>query len=308
MKLKNIISTQQCLDKNFLDKLFALTAKMEKDDKAGKLKKTLSGKILACVFYEPSTRTRFSFESAMHKLGGQVITTESASHFSSVTKGETLQDSVKIISGYADAIVLRHNVEGSAKIAADASAIPVINAGDGIGDHPTQGLLDVYTIKKELGKLENLKVGFIGDLLYGRTVHSLMYFLALYRGVKFYCISPKQLKLPKKYTDYLKKNNVKFEELEKLESVVKEMDILYVTRIQQERFKTKKEYEKYKGCYVIDKKILAKLKKDARIMHPLPRVNEISIEVDSDPRAAYFRQAKNGLYIRMALLQMIFKN
>jgi aspartate carbamoyltransferase catalytic subunit len=295
---------KQFLDINALDKIFQLADEMEKKE----LQCPLRGKILATVFYEPSTRTRFSFESAMHKLGGSVVTTESALHFSSATKGETLQDTIKVISGYADVIVLRHYEEGSAKIASEASSVPIINAGDGIGEHPTQALLDLYTIKKELGKIDNLKIALIGDLLYGRTIHSLIYLLALYKRVKIFLVSPNQLKLPEKYKDYLVQNKIEFKELTDLQKILDEIDVLYVTRIQQERFKSKQEYEKVKDAYIIDRKIVNQLKENAIIMHPLPRVNEISPEVDDDKRAAYFRQAKNGLYIRMALLRLIFNN
>lgn len=304
MRFKHIISVKQFLDINALDKIFQLADEMGKKE----LQCPLRGKILATVFYEPSTRTRFSFESAMHKLGGSVVTTESALHFSSVTKGETLQDTIKVISGYADVIVLRHYEEGSAKIASEASSVPIINAGDGIGEHPTQALLDLYTIKKELGKIDNLKIALIGDLLYGRTIHSLIYLLALYKRVKIFLVSPNQLKLPEKYKDYLVQNKIEFEELTNLQKILDEIDVLYVTRIQKERFKSKQEYEKVKDAYIIDRKIVNQLKENAIIMHPLPRVNEISPEVDDDKKAAYFRQAKNGLYIRMALLRLIFNN
>lgn len=304
MRFKHIISVKQFLDINALDKIFQLADEMEKKE----LQCFLRGKILATVFYEPSTRTRFSFESAMHKLGGSVVTTESAPHFSSVTKGETLQDTIKVISEYVDVIVLRHYEEGSAKIASEASSVPIINAGDGIGEHPTQALLDLYTIKKELGKIDNLKIALIGDLLYGRTIHSLIYLLALYKRVKIFLVSPNQLKLPEKYKDYLVQNKIEFEELTDLQKILDEIDVLYVTRIQKERFKSKQEYEKVKDAYIVDRKIVNQLKENAIIMHPLPRVNEISLEVDDDKRAAYFRQAKNGLYIRMALLRLIFNS
>ena len=306
MRFRHIISVKQFLDINILDRVFQIADEMEKKDKTDKLENFLKSKILAAVFYEPSTRTRFSFESAMHKLGGSVITTESAVHFSSVTKGETLQDTIKVISGYADVIVLRHYEEGSAKIASEASSVPIINAGDGIGEHPTQALLDLYTIKKELGEIDNLKIALIGDLLYGRTIHSLIYLFALYKGVKIFLVSPIQLKLPKKYKDYLVQNKIEFEELTDLQTILHEIDVLYVTRIQQERFKSN--HEKVKDAYMIDRKIVNQLKEGSIVMHPLPRVNEISPEVDDEKRAAYFRQAKNGLYIRMALLQMIFNS
>lgn len=308
MRLKHIISVKQFLDIATLDKIFQLADEMEKNDKANELPHSLRGKILATVFYEPSTRTRFSFESAMHKLGGSVITTESAPHFSSVTKGETLQDTIKVISGYADVIVLRRQKEGSAKIASEVSSVPIINAGDGIGEHPTQALLDLYTIKKEFNKINNLKITLVGDLLYGRTIHSLIYLLALYKEIKIYLVSPSQLKLPEEYKDFLAQKKIEFEELTDLNKILDKIDVLYITRIQKERFNSEQEYEKVKDTYIINKKIVNQLKENARIMHPLPRVNEISPEVDSNKRAVYFRQAQNGLYIRMALLQLIFNS
>lgn len=308
MRFKHIISVKQFLDIDILDKIFQIADEMEKNDKTDKLEHTLKGKILAAVFYEPSTRTRFSFESAIHKLGGDVITTESASHFSSVTKGETLQDMIKVIGGYVDVIVLRHYEKGSAKIASEVSSVPVINAGDGIGEHPTQALLDLYTIKKELGKIDNLEIALIGDLLYGRTIHSLIYLLALYKEMTIYFVSPEQLQIPKKYKDYLAQKKIEFKESTDLTEVLNKIDVLYVTRIQKERFKSEQEYEQVKDAYIVNKKIANQLKENAIIMHPLPRVNEISSEVDDDKRAAYFRQAKNGLYIRMALLQLIFNS
>lgn len=300
----HIISTKQFLDVNVLDRLFRLADEMEQRDKENKLPNSLSGKVLATLFYEPSTRTRFSFEAAMHKLGGSVIATENASQFSSVMKGESLKDTIKIIGGYADAIVLRHYKEGSTRIASEVSPVPIINAGDGAGEHPTQALLDLYTIKKELGKIENLGIALIGDLLNGRTIHSLIHLLALY-PLKIYLVSPAQLRLPKKYKDYLTERKIKFEELTDLKGALNKIDVFYVTRIQKERFESKQGYEQLKDSYIIDKKLLEQLKATSIIMHPLPRVNEISPEIDSDKRSAYFRQAKNGLYIRMALLQMI---
>lgn len=308
MRFKHIISVKQFLDIDTLDKVFQLADEIEEGDKTNRLEHSLEGKILATIFYEPSTRTRFSFESAIHKLGGSVITTESAPHFSSVTKGETLQDTIKVISGYADVIVLRHYEEGSAKIASEVSSVPIINAGDGIGEHPTQALLDLYTIKKEFNKIDNLKIALVGDLLYGRTIHSLIYLLALYKEMKIYLVSPNQLKLPEEYKDFLTQKKIEFEELTDLNKVLNKIDVLYVTRIQKERFNSEQEYEKVKDSYIINRKIVNKLKENAIIMHPLPRVNEISPAVDSDKRAAYFRQAQNGLYIRMALLRLIFNS
>ncbi|MFH1509953.1 MAG: aspartate carbamoyltransferase [Candidatus Nealsonbacteria bacterium] len=308
MKLKHILSTQQFLDKNVLVSIFEKAGKFEKADRQNKIPKPLQGKILACLFYEPSTRTRFSFESAMLKLGGQVISTESAGQFSSVSKGETLIDSIKIISGYSDVIVLRHHESGSAKEAAKVSAVPIINAGDGDGEHPTQALLDLYTIKKELGQIDKLKIGMVGDLLYGRTIHSLIYLLSLSHNIEIFLVSPKELKLPEKYKSFLNSNKIKFFESNNLENIISKVDVLYMTRIQKERFVSKKLYDQVKNLFVLNEKLLKKLKKRSVIMHPLPRINEISLKVDDDKRAAYFRQAKNGLYIRMALLSFLFKN
>jgi len=302
----HIISTKQFLDKKILGSIFKLADDMEEKDRAGILINSLKGKILASLFYEPSTRTRFSFESAMHKLGGNVISTESAIHFSSVTKGESLQDTIKIISGYSDIIILRHFKEGSAEIASRFSSVPIINAGDGMGEHPTQALLDLYTIKKEFGNIDNIKIALLGDLLYGRTIHSLLHLLGAY-NVDIFLISPEQLKLPEKYKNYLDKKGIDYKEIDNIKKIIKEIDVLYVTRIQKERFNSEDEYEKLKNSYKIDSEMLKEMKDNAIIMHPLPRVNEISTDIDDDKRAAYFRQAKNGLYIRMALLEMIFK-
>jgi len=305
MDFKHILSTQQFLNKKVLVDIFRKADKFERADRQGKIPKLLQDKILSCVFYEPSTRTRFSFESAMLKLGGQVITTESAGHFSSAIKGETLEDSVRIISGYSDMIVLRHNKHGAAERAAKVSPVPIINAGDGDGEHPTQALLDLYTIQKELGHIDNFKIAMVGDLLYGRTIHSLIYLLSLSHNVELFLVAPLELKLPPKYKSFLNSRKIKFSESDNLESVLSKVDVLYMTRIQKERFSSARLYERVKNSFVLNKKLLDKLNKRAVIMHPLPRVNEISREVDDDKRAAYFRQAKNGLYIRMALLSFL---
>lgn len=309
--LHHIIEVKQFKDRSLLEEIFALAQTMELADKKGDYSQvTLSQiprkKILATLFYEPSTRTRLSFESAMLRLGGEVITTEDAPAFSSVTKGESLVDTIRVTSSYADVIVLRHYEEGSSKIASEVSSVPIINAGDGTGQHPTQALLDMFTIQKELGRIDNLKVGLVGDLLYGRTVHSLTYLLAQQQGIKLYFVSPEEIKMPRDIINYLEEEQeVDFEETTDLKEVASKVDILYVTRIQKERFRNVEDYNRMKGVYLIDKEILSLMKKEARIMHPLPRVDEIAIEVDKDPRAAYFRQVNNGLYVRMALLKMI---
>lgn len=305
MKLKHILSADQFLDLGLQQELFALAAEMEKSNHGGKVPTSLAGKVIACMFFEPSTRTRLSFETSVLKLGGSVIGTENAAISSSAVKGETLEDTIRIISGYADGIVMRHPEEGAAKRAAAVSPVPIVNAGDGKGEHPTQALLDMFTVKKELGRLDNLNIAMIGDLLYGRTVHSLLPLLSLYQKNKFYFVSPDKLRMPEKFKDILKEKNVEFEELENFEGILDKIDVVYMTRVQKERFASHEEYERLKDCYVINSAVLEKLKKDSIILHPLPRVNEIAPEVDADVRAAYFRQARNGLFMRMALLHYL---
>ncbi|HEY1741880.1 MAG TPA: aspartate carbamoyltransferase [Granulicella sp.] len=304
-KLKHIISTTQLLNRKLQEHLFVSAAQMERDDAQRTLSRPLSGRILATIFYEPSTRTRLSFEAAMQKLGGGVLTAENARDSSSAAKGESIADAIRVISGYADVIALRHYEEGAAKAAAKISPVPLINAGDGIGEHPTQALADIYTIEKELGGREGLRVALVGDLLYGRTIHSLLPLLCLYPGVQIDLVSPSQLRLPAKYIQHLERQGVNFRESDKLGASIKSADVIYITRVQKERFASPQEYEAIKDVYVIDSKIADKLKKHAIIMHALPRVNEIAPEVDSNSRAAYFRQAKNALYIRMALLNYL---
>ncbi|RJP43639.1 aspartate carbamoyltransferase [Candidatus Parcubacteria bacterium] len=305
MKLEHLISTKQFRFREELREIFETAGEMEKREKSGKFPPDCSGKILATVFYEPSTRTRFSFETAMYKLGGNVITSENAAEFSSAKKGESLEDSMRVISGYADAIVLRHPEEGSALRASKSARVPLINAGDGSGEHPTQALLDLYTAEKELARLDDISIAFVGDLKYSRTIHSTLYLLPLYRNIRVCLVSPPQLKLPEEYEEYLREKNIPFEEVATAEEAAGRADILSVTRIQQERFASREEYERLKGSYVINKKVLDRMKKDSIIMHPLPRVSEIAPEVDEDARAAYFRQTKNGVYVRMALLKMM---
>lgn len=307
MSLKHVVSVAQFLDLSLLEEVFSRTSHLERADKGNYLEPTLRGKTLATLFYEPSTRTRFSFESAMQKLGGNVITTESAAMFSSAIKGESLEDTIKVTSGYADAIVLRHPELGASARAAAVSDVPIINAGDGPGEHPTQALLDIYTIKKELGKLENIKVAMVGDLLYGRTVHSLLQLLALFPGVEMYFVSPPQLRLPQHYIQLLTGRGVAFTELTSFDEILPILDVVYTTRIQKERFASLDEYNALKNSFVFDLQTVEKMKESAVLMHPLPRVGEITPEVDGDKRAAYFRQAKNGLYVRMALLEKVLK-
>ena len=306
MQLRHILSTKQFLDRQFLEEIFSMADHFRTKAKS-KFDKTLSGKILVSLFYEPSTRTRFSFEAAMLKLGGEVISTESAGHFSSAMKGESLEDTVRVIGGYADVIVLRHPEVGAAERAARISAVPIINAGDGQGEHPTQALLDLYTIRTELGRTHDITIALVGDLLYGRTIHSLIHLLSLYRNIKIFLVSPRELRLPAEYKSFLKNKGVYFREAKRLDAVISSLDVLYMTRVQKERFRSSALYESVKNAFVVDRKILQKLPKRAIIMHPLPRLKEISPAIDGDPRAAYFRQSQNGLYIRMALLWRLFK-
>jgi len=265
-----------------------------------------SNSIMATLFYEPSTRTRFSFETAMHRLGGRVISTENASEFSSVSKGETLEDTIRILNGYADVIVLRHYEVGAAARAARVSRVPVINAGDGVGQHPTQALLDLYTIQKEIGRIDGLRIAMLGDLAQGRTVRSLAYLLGKFEGVQMWFVAPPLLKMKDDILAHLREQGVHYQEESSLDKVLPEVDVVYQTRIQKERFGDRiGDYEQCRDLYLIDRKSLNLMKPDAIIMHPLPRVNEIASDVDDDPRAAYFRQAENGLYVRMALLSLV---
>jgi len=267
----------------------------------------LKGKIMASLFYEPSTRTRLSFESAMLRLGGKVIGTENAKEFSSAVKGESLEDSIRVISRYCDCIVIRHSEEGTAEKASEVSKVPIINAGDGTGQHPTQALLDVYTIYREFGKLDNLKVAMVGDLASGRTVRSLCYLLSKFQGIEIIFVSPDNLKMGEDIKKYLNEKGVKFSEEDDLNNVLPEVDVVYMTRIQKERISLE-DYEKAKGKFVINRDNFDLIKPDSRIMHPLPHVEEIdlplSVEQD-DSRVAYFREAENGLFARMALLDFI---
>jgi aspartate carbamoyltransferase catalytic subunit len=304
-KFKHVISSKQFDDQEFLLSLFESANQMERDDLFRALTDPLRGRILATLFYEPSTRTRFSFEAAMQKLGGGVLTAENARDSSSATKGETIADTIRVVSGYADIIAIRHYEQGTADAAARISPVPIINAGDGIGEHPTQALADVYTIKKELGRLTGLRVALVGDLLNGRTIHSLLPLLSLYSGVTIDLISPWQLRLPLRDREYLLQQGVRFHESEKLDGVIEQADVAYITRVQRERFASQTDYDAVKNAYIVDAKLADRLKPEAIIMHALPRVNEISPEVDDNARAAYFRQAKNALYIRMALLKYL---
>lgn len=271
-------------------------------DNKEKYSEVCKGKKLATLFFEPSTRTRLSFEAAMMELGGNVLGFSSASSSSS-TKGESVGDTVKIVSCYADIIAMRHYKEGAPMLASMKSDVPIINAGDGGHNHPTQTLADLLTIKREKGRLNNMTIGFCGDLMFGRTVHSLIKAMSRYKGIKFILISPDELKLPDYIrTEVIEKNNIPYEEISSLEDAIGSLDVLYMTRVQKERFFNEADYIRLKDTYILDKSKLALARPDLSILHPLPRVNEISVEVDDDPRACYFRQALNGKYVRMALI------
>jgi len=296
--VRHIVESQQ-FDLDFISTLFAMAEAFSSE---GYRQEPLSRQIMASLFYEPSTRTRFSFEAAMHRLGGSVIATENAREFSSLAKGETLEDSIRILAGYADLIVMRHNEIGAAKRAAEISPVPIINGGDGAGQHPTQALLDLFTLFRAFGRIDGLRVAMVGDLRYGRTVRSLAYLLAKYEGVKIYFIAPPVSTMHEDIKGYLTRQNVRWEDTENLDAVLGEVDCVYMTRIQKERFLDVKEFEQANNRYRLTPENVRRMREDAIIMHPLPRVGEIDPAVDADPRARYFEQARNGLWVRMALI------
>jgi len=302
LKGKDIINTAQ-FSLQELDLIMNTAASFEKRVKGGDIIKNMEGQVVAALFFEPSTRTRLSFETAANRLGARVITVASAAS-SSAAKGESLADTIRTVDGYVDVIIMRHPMKGSAQIAADNAEHPFINAGDGAGQHPTQALLDIYTILKEKGALGGLTVTFAGDLKNGRTVHSLGYFMALY-GNKMIFVSPKSLRMPEEITADLRSRGAEIEETDNLKKALSVSDIVYVTRIQKERFENLAEYEKVKGSYIINRALINQAKEGITILHPLPRVDEISTDVDDYKGAAYFRQTHNGLYIRMALLALV---
>jgi len=297
--MKNLIGIEDLSVKE-IDELIEVASDIIKNRE--KYSEKCKGKILATLFFEPSTRTRLSFESAMLSLGGQVLGFSSASS-SSVAKGESVGDTIKTVCAYSDVIAMRHPKEGAPVVAAMRADVPIINAGDGGHNHPTQTLTDLLTIKKEKGRLDNLTVGLCGDLKFGRTVHSLISALSRYKNIKFVLISPDELKVPEYIkTDILDKKNIEYCETQDLEKAMEKLDILYMTRVQKERFFNEADYIRLKDSYILNKERLQTAKKDLIILHPLPRVNEISVEVDEDPRACYFRQAQYGRFIRMALI------
>lgn len=283
-----------------LDKLLTLATDIEKNPQ--KYAHACEGKKLATCFYEPSTRTRLSFESAMLNLGGSVLGFSSADS-SSASKGESVSDTIRVISCYADICAMRHPKEGAPLVASQKSRIPVINAGDGGHQHPTQTLTDLLTIRSLKGRLDNLTIGLCGDLKFGRTVHSLIHALIRYPGIRFVLISPEELRVPSYIReDVLRKNNIPFQEVERLEDALGDLDILYMTRVQRERFFNEEDYIRMKDFYLLNKAKMELAKEDMIVMHPLPRVTEISVEIDDDPRAAYFKQVQYGVYVRMALI------
>jgi len=300
--LQHVIESQQ-FSRSILEDLFARADEIKREPHhfIGRL----AGQVMAALFYEPSTRTRLSFEAAMLRLGGETMGTDNAREFSSAAKGETLEDTIQIVGGYADVIVLRHNEEGAAKRAAAVASVPIINAGDGPGQHPTQALLDLYTVRNELGRIDGVRVAMVGDLANGRTVRSLTYLLSKFKDIKVWFVAPPQVEMREDLKAHLDEHHVPWIETEDLNAVLPEADVVYMTRIQKERFTDPEAYNAVKGAYRIDKDAMALMRKYAILMHPLPRVDEISPEVDADPRSAYFRQARNGLHVRMALLDRL---
>ncbi len=298
MKNKSLVSITDFSKSDYL-KILDLAEEYERHP----VKDILKGKVVATLFFEPSTRTRLSFESAVNKMGGKVIGFSDSSS-TSVTKGETLYDTIKIVSNYCDLIVMRHPLEGSARFASEIATVPVINAGDGANQHPTQTLLDLYSIRKTQGKLENLTIFMVGDMKYGRTVHSLLMAMSQFNAT-FHFISPDELKMPEEYKIHLRSMGLRFYEHKDFTDIISEADIIYMTRVQKERFSDLIEYERTKNAYVLKSKMLANTKENLRILHPLPRVNEIDQDVDQSPKAYYFAQALNGVYIRQAIISLI---
>jgi aspartate carbamoyltransferase catalytic subunit len=297
--LGHVISSEQ-FDRPLLDHLFQQASAL-----AGVRDDRLAHRVMASLFYEPSTRTRLSFESAMLRLGGAVLGTEAAHTFSSAIKGETLEDTVRMVSTYADVIVLRHDQEGAAARAAAVASVPVVNAGDGPGEHPTQALLDLYTIERELGHVEGVRIAFCGDLRFGRTARSLALLMALYPGVEMTFVAPEVVQVRRDTLERLDARGIEWRLADQLTDVLEGIDVVYQTRVQKERFTDAAEYELARTAIRIDTALMERLPASAIVMHPLPRVDEIAPEVDADPRAAYFRQAANGVAIRMALLEML---
>ncbi len=303
-ELENIISIKD-FTRSDIDYILNEASTLENVAQSKEISEELKGKILGLMFFEPSTRTKMSFETAMKRLSGQCIGFENTGS-SSVSKGESIADTAKMYEGYCDALVIRHELEGVSKFISDVVDVPVINAGDGAGQHPTQTLLDLYTIKKEIGNIDNIKIALIGDLKYGRTVHSLANALTLYDNVELYFVSPPELKMPQEILHDLDKVGMSYKEVSNISDIIDKVNVLYVTRIQKERFVDIEDYLKIKGAYIINKKMLEG--KDLIVMHPLPRIDEIACDVDDTKYNKYFTQAANAVPIRMAILKTLIKN
>ncbi|MFV0289769.1 MAG: aspartate carbamoyltransferase [Mangrovibacterium sp.] len=293
---KDLISITDFTKEEYLH-IMKLAAEFENNPN----QRLLEGKVVATLFFEPSTRTRLSFETAINRLGGRIIGF-SDSNSSSVSKGETLHDTIRMVSNYADLIVMRHPLEGAARYAAEISSVPIINAGDGANQHPSQTLLDMYSILKTQGTLDNINIFMVGDLKYGRTVHSLLMAMSEFKNPIFNFIAPEELAMPLEYRNYLSDKNIKYFEHTEFNEIITEADIVYMTRVQKERFSDPIEYEKVKNVYILKNEMLKNTKDNLRILHPLPRVNEINVDVDTNPKAYYFDQALNGLFTRQAII------
>lgn len=298
--MKHILTGKQ-FTKTDLKEIFDLAELVKANPE--KYTNALDGKVITTLFFEPSTRTRLSFESAIQRLGAKLISTENAKSNSSSTKGELLEDSIRVISGYSDAIIMRHSYNDAAERAAKVSTVPIINAGSGKGEHPTQSLLDAYTIRSKKGRLDNLKIAILGDLIQGRTIHSLINLFSLYENIEFYALSMKHLELPEKYVKIIENSGNKFIKCNSFSDIPKDVDVMYHTRIQAERSDEDLGIEEF----VINKNVLDQFSKETIVMHPLPRVNEIDVDIDNDERAVYFEQAHNGMWVRMALLLKVFE-
>lgn len=302
--INQLVSAQQLMDKELLQRLFKI-AEDYRTNHPDDYPKLLKHKILASLFYEPSTRTRLSFETAVMRLSGRILTAENALGTSSAVKGESIEDTIRVMNGYVDGIIMRHPEVGSAKRAASMATVPFFNAGDGGGEHPTQALLDMYTIFRSKQSFDGLNIALVGDLLHSRTMHSLLQLLSMYK-VNFYLVSPTALQLPDEFTSLLKNAGTHYEKRERWDDIAGQIDVVYSNRIQAERFDDRAVYEKLKDSFCITKETMKSVKKDMILMNPLPRVSEILPEVDDDPRAIYFEQSKNGVYARMALLTEIY--
>lgn len=298
IKNKSLVSITD-FTKDEILRIIELAADFEADPN----QRLLEGRIIASLFFEPSTRTRLSFKTAINRLGGRVIGFSDA-NATSTTKGETLKDTIKMVSNYAELIVMRHPLEGAARYASEQSRVPIVNAGDGANQHPSQTLLDMFSMHKTQGRLDNLKIAMVGDLKYGRTVHSLIQAMSHFSPT-FYFVAPDELKMPNEYKDFLRAHGIPFEEHRDMNEVIDKVDILYMTRVQKERFSDLLEYQRVKDAYILHNSMLESTRPNLRILHPLPRVNEISTDVDSNPKAYYFKQAENGVYTRMAIIASI---